>query len=72
MTDEAENALWQEITKRGELMVCAYRSDLFELLACILAYYEVAGTPAEQMIMGNEVMRETIDRFKTKATANAR
>lgn len=66
----AEDWLWKEMTRRGELMVCAYNSDVFDLLACILAYYEVRGTPAEQMIVGNETMRHRIDGFKASAQAS--
>lgn len=62
-----ERKLLDEIIRRGGLMICAYNSDIFALLACILAYYEVRGSTAEEMIVGNAHMRQMINAFKEDA-----
>jgi len=56
-----EDRLWMAIERESHAF-CAlrdHRSDLFSLLAYILAFYEVRGTRPEQMI--GEAMKQRID-----------
>jgi hypothetical protein len=47
-----EERLWDGIVEEARHFgyVPSYNSDLFQLLACILAYYKVRGTTPEKMI----------------------
>lgn len=56
-----EERLWDRIVKEAEQFggVPSYHSDLFSLLACILAYYKVRGGTPEKMI--GPFMQERIE-----------
>ena len=63
-TEQAER-LWALIAKECDGFLIAHRSDLFELLATILAYYEARGTTPEQMI-GSPRLRDMVAHLLTR------
>jgi hypothetical protein len=54
-----EDCLWARIEDEADKFIIAHHSDLFHLLALILAYYQVRGTTPEQMV-ASDVLRQRI------------
>ena len=49
MTEQLEARLWDLLQYEADHAIIAYNSDIFHLLAVILAYYQVRGTSPTQM-----------------------
>lgn len=67
MARTLEDELWAEVEDQCDRFVLAtsHPSDLFALLACILALYQVRGTEPEVMI--GPVMQERMRHFVEQA-----
>ena len=50
MMTAPEEYIWSLIARDADRFILATNSDLFQLLATILAYYQVRGTSPEEMI----------------------
>ncbi len=64
-----EDELWKQIEKEADYVgsTAAHNSDVFSLLATILAYYQSRGTLPEQMI-SSETMKAAINNLLATPT----
>jgi hypothetical protein len=53
-----EEELWNHASDLGEGLRYQYRSWMHDLLATILAYYEVRGTSIDEMVNAPELRRK--------------